>query len=790
MLKDKFNLTKYMIWFAIFILGLMVLHKPLNTLDLTMIINTLRAQSFQHMLILFVSGLIVVSLSTLYDFILCHAFHLKITPGHIFRISWISDMALNFAEDAEKRKGSLRYQLYQSEGVDPKKALFIDALKDMVLFDDSGQLPVTFQISFITRFKLILSTLIKWLLTSFFFIYIFNLYLANFDTIDVLLVFAFSMFIATVSLIPYGFGIFEVLALICFTSLGYEFNLVVLVLITFRVFYSIIPWVLTMLILALGSSKYRQSKLSESQRHIVNLMNMKAFSALTLFSGGLLILSASLPEALERTQFLQPFFSLDFIKLSKLVTMGIGLLLIILSKGIWDKIQKAYSITLLMLALGSILALLKGLNIEIAFILIIIMLILAPAKESFYRIGSNIKSKRCFYYFLILGGISFIYISVYNYFTQTPLHLLVNRDTGIQGIDIIIFLFFITLGSILLNLFAVQRSDFKYATDEDLEQLSLFLKQYEGNAMTHLLFLKDKCFFYAVNHTVLIAYRPYKDKLMVLGDPIGETKHFKEAINAFRLFADQYDMTPIFYEINEAMLPIYHENGFKFLKLGEEAAIDLHKFSLAGKKGAPLRTIKNKMNRGELTFQLIHPPFESTLLKKLHTISDLWLDGRNEKCFSLGSFDPSYIERAPVGIIMADDEIVGFATLMPHYSKHTISIDLMRIIPHAPNGAMDALFIGLIEWAIEEGYTYFILGKAPLSNVGVNQFSTTKEKLAKYIYQYGNKIYSFKGLRKYKEKFYPEWRSVYLAYPKGTHLPNALIQLTKMISGSDKNTFH
>lgn len=788
MLKNKFNLTKYIIWFSILMLGLLVLHRPIATLDLAMLIETLRDQSFKHMLILLISGLMVVSLSTLYDFILCKAFKLKITPSDIFKISWISDMALNFAEDAEKRKGSLRYQLYKSEGVDPKKAMFIDALKDMILFDDGGQLPVTFKISFLTRLKLILSTTIKWLLTSFLFMYVFTLYDISFNRLDVLLVFAFSMFIANVSLIPYGFGIFEVLALICFTSLGYEFSQMLLVLITFRVFYSIIPWLLTMLILALGPSKHKKSKLSESQRHLVNWMSVKSFAALTLFAGLLLILSASLPEALERTKLLNHVFSLSFIKFSKLSTMGIGLLLIILSKGIWDKVQKAYSITLLMLTLGSILALLKGLNIEIAFILIMIMVILAPAKETFYRIGSPIERKRCLYYFIILGFMSSLYISLYNYFTQATFHLLVKADLTLQSLDIIIFIFFVALGSILLNAFSVQRSDFKYATDEDLVNLSLFLKKYEGNAMTHLLFLKDKCFFYAVNNTVLIAYRPYKDKLMVLGDPIGETKNFKEAINAFRLFADQYDMVPIFYEINESMLPIYHENGFKFLKLGEEAAIDLNTFTLAGKKGAPLRTIKNKMNRGELTFKLLTPPFDQELVERLKKISDLWLEGRTEKCFSLGSFDESYIERAPIGIIKVENEVVGFATIMPHYSKHTVSIDLMRIIPNPPNGAMDALFIGLIEWAIEEGYDYFILGKAPLSNVGVNQFSTTKEKVAKYIYNYGNKIYSFKGLRKYKEKFYPEWRSVYLAYPKGTHLPNALIQLTKMISGSDKNS--
>lgn len=784
MFKNKFNLAKYTIWAFILMLGLMLLHTPLSKLHLGTIIETLRDQPFMPMLILFLGGLFVVSLSTLYDFILCRAFKLKLTLSDIFKISWISDMALNFAEEQEKRKGSLRYQLYKNEGIDPKKAIFIDALKDMVLFDDGGELPITFKIGFITKFKLIVSSAFKWLITGLFFSYIFKVFHIPFSLVDTLLVFAFAMFVSNVSLMPYGFGIFEVFALICFNSLGYDFNNILLVLITFRIFYSIIPWVLTMLILATGSTKHKKAKLSPSQRHLVNLMSVKSFAALILFSGLLLILSASIPEENTRFEIITHTFSIGFIRFSKLSAMGIGLLLIILSKGIWDKVRSAYSITLIALVMGSILALLKGLNIEIAIILIVIALILAPSQTIFYRMGSKVTLKCTFYYFVLLSIVSVLYLSIYNYFTVDIFHMMVTPSVVMSLIDILILIVFISIGSILCNVIAVQRSNFKYPLQEDLANLSTFLQKYEGNAMTHLLFLKDKCLFYAAEGKVLIAYRPYKDKLMVLGDPIGDPKCFKEAINEFRLFADQYDMVPIFYEINESMLPIYHENGFKFLKLGEEAAVDLTTFTLAGKKGAPLRTIKNKMNRGELTFELLTPPLAPDVMDKLHEISHLWLEGRNEKEFSLGSFDEDYINLAPVGIIRVEGEIVGFSTIMPLYTKHTTSIDLMRLIPNPPNGAMDALFIGLIEWAIDEGYEYFILGKAPLSNVGVNQFSTTKEKLAKYIYNYGNKIYSFKGLRKYKEKFYPEWRSIYLAYPKGTHLPNALIQLTKMIGGS------
>ena len=787
MFKSKFNLAKYSIWFILFCLGFLLVYKPLSAIQLSPILDTLRHAPFLHMFILFVGGLIVVSFSTLYDLILCHAFKLDLKILDIFKISWISSALIGFAKHKDQRKGSLRYHLYRSEGVDTKKALFLDSLKNMLLFNPEGSLPNNLKLNFLVRAKLMFSVTLKWLVTGLFFCLIFKLFGIPFKAIHVLVVFGLAIFLSTISLIPYGLGIFELVNLIAFLRLGYDVSNITLVLIAFRIFYTIIPGVMTLFILALGPSETKKSKLTEGQKHLVNLLSVKSFAALIFFSGCLLLLSASLPEESVRITVVNQLFTLSFIKAFRLSAMGVGLILIILSKGIWDKVSFSYTITLFTLLGGSLLAVLKGLNLEIACLLIVIAFVLAPAKEVFYRKGSPLSVKRITLYFLGISFISFIYIVLYNKLTNPSAHLIMKSMSSIYFIDTIIFIAFMLISALLLNALSIKRTDFQYPNDEDLEELKVFLNKYGGNSMTHLLFLKDKCFFYTLDKQVLIAYRPYKDKLMVLGDPIGNPKLFKEAINNFRQFADQYDMIPVFYEITEEHLPIYHENGLKFLKLGEEAVVDLNNFTLAGKQGAPLRTIKNKMNRGEFTFELLTPPISPEIMKELSYISNLWLDGRSEKEFSLGFFDESYINLAPVGIIKAEEQILGFATIMPLYVDHTVSIDLMRLLPHSPNGAMDALFIGLIEWAIEEGYQHFILGKAPLSNVGMNQFSTTKEKLAKYIYQYGNKIYSFKGLRKYKEKFYPEWKSTYLAYPKGTHLPSALIQLTMMISGTKEN---
>jgi phosphatidylglycerol lysyltransferase len=294
------------------------------------------------------------------------------------------------------------------------------------------------------------------------------------------------------------------------------------------------------------------------------------------------------------------------------------------------------------------------------------------------------------------------------------------------------------------------------------------------------------------SHRAFIQYGQVRDRLVALGDPCGDPDDFDAVILAFRDYADEHDLTPCFYEINEVHMHHYHDAGFALFKLGETAMVELAKFTTAGKRGEDLRHSVNRAKRGGVEFELLQHPLSDTVWSELRAISDAWLAERGaaEKSFSLGNYSEDYLRRSPIAVIRTDQRIVAFASLMPDYGSHMeLSIDLMRHIPDAPNGTMDFMFISLIQYAQAKGYQYFNLGMAPLGGVGESRYARAGEKVARLAFKYGNRFYNYKGLRSFKDKFHPQWRSVYLAYPAFSPVPGLLMDSAALIAGGYRRIF-
>lgn len=312
-------------------------------------------------------------------------------------------------------------------------------------------------------------------------------------------------------------------------------------------------------------------------------------------------------------------------------------------------------------------------------------------------------------------------------------------------------------------------------------RLNHLLESCGHNSHTHLYYLGDKEWFWDTAHEALIVFRSVGKRRIVLGDPIGKSpESIRRVIGLFMADCYENKRIPVFYQATSSFLPIYRKLGLHCVKIGEEAQVDLSSFHLNGKHWLKLRNRINKFGRNGYTFKVMLPPYTDSFLNRLQAISDEWLSNRKEKSFSVGSFAPGYVNRFPVAVLVGPDgNYEAFVTIAgDHQPLQTeesfcrqITVDLMRHTSACPHGTMDVLFLSLFKWAQENNYDLCSLGMAPFANAD-DLF------IVKLLYKYGSKLYNFKGLYEYKNKFAPKWENVYLVYqPAAVSITVALLAL-------------
>lgn len=594
-----------------------------------------------------------------------------------------------------------------------------------------------------------------------------------------------------ISMIPGGLGSFDLVFIWGMQDLHIPEEKVLVLLLFYRIGYYFIPFLISLVFFVkLYWEKWNQSW-NYLPKAIIQRLSHVLLTMLVFLSGLILLLSASVPGIMSRLRVAQELLALPIINVSHQLSVAAGFLLLGLSRGIEYSVKRAYELTMFALILAALFSIFKGIDYEEAIFLIIVALILRSSKGQFYRESYVLTWGKTIFDVTVILIITSMYILI-GYLNlplaklTIPQKLLPYVIVDYRDLFTSAFIGLVIASLIIVTGYLISfRKKWKFEKSRGREkEIFIHLKKYQGKVLSHLIFLHDKYIFWNCKKNVLIPFQQYADKLVILGDPIGEQNEISNAIDEFQEIADLHGFTPVFYQVSDAMLPYLHGHGFAFFKLGEEAFVDLKNFSLSGNKMKSLRAIKNKFNREHFYFELLQPPFTDGLLSELEEVSNDWLQGRKEKGFSLGFFDRDYLNKAPIALVKDNqNRILGFMSIMFVYDDYqTISVDLMRFRPEAETGTIDFLFLSLIDWAKDQGYQRFNMGMAPLANVGLSRFAFLSEKIAAQIFLHGHFIYHFQSLRKFKAKYTNIWEPKYLAYRRKTSLPLIMTQITLLIS--------
>jgi len=307
----------------------------------------------------------------------------------------------------------------------------------------------------------------------------------------------------------------------------------------------------------------------------------------------------------------------------------------------------------------------------------------------------------------------------------------------------------------------------------------------------YLVYLRDKALLFDAERTGFVMYAVQGTSFVALGDPVGPTESAGGLVRLFLERCDDYAGVPVFYEVGKERLHHYADFGLSFVKLGEDARVDLSAFSLEGPRAGKHRQALHRLERAGATFRVLGAGEVEAALGELRAVSDDWLREKagSEKGFSLGFFDESYLRRFPIAVVERAGRILAFASLWPGPGRHELSVDLMRYHKGAPKGVMEALFVHLMRWGRAEGYRWFALGMAPLSGFERSPVAPLWTRLGGFLYHHAERFYNFQGLREYKEKFDPVWEPRYLVYPGGLALPRILADVAALVAGGYRRVF-
>ncbi len=514
---------------------------------------------------------------------------------------------------------------------------------------------------------------------------------------------------------------------------------------------------------------------------------------LTLGAGVLLLTSGARPSMPTRFVRLMDLEPVLLIELSHFASSVLGLVLVILAFGLRARLGAAWAVTLATLLVAAPLSLFKGIVWEETAVLFGLAGLLAPFRSAFPRTARLSRmevtpgwliSAAC----LVAGAGMIGMWSFENAdYGEMPWWRVMADEDAARSLRA-------WAGSALALLaFGVWRLLGSAATppivgeeDPEFARVRAILASAEDSRPTsNLALLGDKRFLFSASGDSFLMFGVRGRSWIALGMPVGRRDERLELLWRFRELADAHAARPGFYNIEADDLPDVVELGFAIQKLGEAAAAPLDDFTLEGTKRGNLRRAWRKAAEEGATFEVVPPEAVAGLIPDLQRISDAWLAGHagGEKGFALGGFQPGYVQLFPVALVRWEGRIVAFATLWPVASRSAFSIDLMRYVEEGPRRIMDYLFVELIQWGRDQGYAAFDFGMAPLSGLDDRPLAPMLSRVGRLIFDRGEEIYNFQGVRGYKDKYHPLWQPRYVAAPRKWAIPLLLADVGLLTSG-------
>ncbi len=538
-----------------------------------------------------------------------------------------------------------------------------------------------------------------------------------------------------------------------------------------------------------------------------NNIVLRILPPLIIFSLGIVnIISAITPALPGRLKLVHEFIPSAMIRSSNELVLVVGLLLILLSVFLLQGSKRALYTGLFLTGLSAVGHLLKGADYEEALLALLSFFSLFYTRSHYtlkpHRRLTRISYLVLIYSFgavLIYGIIGFYFIDRHHFGTEFELWASVKiifrmfflfDDSGLSpltgfGRNFLYSIYIFDTLVVIFIFYSLLKPYFSkpYNSEEDFILAKELVKRYGKSPLDFFKTYPDKFIFLSEDREGFVSFKMTRYFAFVLEDPVSKDEEsLASLVKQFDKFCAENGFVSVYYRVPQQSLHIYRRLGKKSFPIGEEAIVDLTTFTMDGGKMKTTRSAINRLTSEGFDIKIYQPPIKEGLLQKLEMVSDKWLSEMKQKeiAFTQGVFDKSILkEQTIITVEDREEKVFAFLNLVPDFAPGEATYDLIRKIDDAPNGVLDLLMSKTLLYMKENGFRRANLGLAPLSGL---EGENLAEKTIHYAYENLKAFGHFKGLRKYKDKFLPQWEKKHLVYNYDFHLlqvPNALRRVSE-----------
>ena len=286
----------------------------------------------------------------------------------------------------------------------------------------------------------------------------------------------------------------------------------------------------------------------------------------------------------------------------------------------------------------------------------------------------------------------------------------------------------------------------------------------------------DKHYFFSGDQRAFVGYRIENGVLLLSGDPVGPEESFRGLLRELRGFAETRGLRLGAVGASESLCPLYEELGLRSIYLGDEAIVELDRFSLEGRAIRKVRQSVHRLGNAGYTAEL-HPlsDLDAATVGEIEQIIERGLDGAPERGFSMAMDSIRSQPCEDTAVVLARDSdgaIRGVLHFVPVYGRDAVSLSFMRRDPATPNGLTEFLIVKAVELLRERGVAEMSLNFAAFAKWMHSPQKRSERVLGKLI-ALGNPFFQIESLYRFNAKFFPRWEPRYLVYEGALGLPRA-----------------